>query len=203
MTILLVDMDEVLTQWAAHFVSLMVRTYGRFSPYQSVDDLVSWDLHAGLNLSERSCVTSVMNHPSFYRDLVPHEGATLAINRLSEHFDVFFCSTPWDGNPDSMGHKRDWLEKYMGLGWGKRLILTHDKTLVRGDILIDDKPEIKGVLAGSQEWRQIIFDAPYNRHVDGPRLSGWHDWKEVLTWADSWGLADASVQARTLEPTGS
>merc|ERR1712048_684490 len=67
------------------------------------------------------------------------------------------------------------------MGWLKRLILTCDKTTVRGDFLIDDKPSI----CGSQQplWTQIIFDAPYNRDVGlgcRRRLHLWDDVEAVL-----------------------
>merc|ERR1719487_2609385 len=49
-----------------------------------------------------------------------------------------------------------------------------------GDVLIDDKPEVKGKMGGM--WEHIIFDAPYNQEVEGDRLRlhAWTDWKGVL-----------------------
>ncbi|WP_421446371.1 5' nucleotidase, NT5C type, partial [Agrobacterium tumefaciens] len=58
------------------------------------------------------------------------------------------------------------------------MILTRDKTLVRGDLIIDDKPRIQGAVTPS--WRHIVYDAPYNRQVtDAPRLT-WQNWRSVL-----------------------
>jgi hypothetical protein len=39
-----------------------------------------------------------------------------------------------------------------------RVILTHDKTLVRGDVLIDDKPGITGNMIPA--WKHLVFDSP-------------------------------------------
>lgn len=37
-----------------------------------------------------------------------------------------------------------WVEKHLGHEFLEQVILTRDKTLITGDILIDDKPDILG-----------------------------------------------------------
>ena len=37
-----------------------------------------------------------------------------------------------------------WVEKHLGHEFLEQIILTRDKTVVSGDILIDDKPDILG-----------------------------------------------------------
>jgi 5'-nucleotidase len=38
----------------------------------------------------------------------------------------------------------DWVKNHLGKHWLKKLILTADKTIVKGHLLIDDKVDIKG-----------------------------------------------------------
>jgi 5'-nucleotidase len=52
-----------------------------------------------------------------------------------------------------------------------------DKTLVQGDVLIDDKPVVGGI--SIPQWRRVLFDQPYNRSVPGPRVQ-WENWREIL-----------------------
>ncbi|MGM0931630.1 MAG: 5' nucleotidase, NT5C type [Actinomycetota bacterium] len=40
----------------------------------------------------------------------------------------------------------------------------HDKSLVRGGILIDDKPEINGAHVPAR--KHLMFDQDYNRHIE-------------------------------------
>ena len=40
----------------------------------------------------------------------------------------------------------EWVAHRLGEYWTKRTILTNDKTVVRGDVLIDDKPTIVGAV---------------------------------------------------------
>ncbi|MDO8264840.1 MAG: 5'-3'-deoxyribonucleotidase, partial [Candidatus Parcubacteria bacterium] len=60
----------------------------------------------------------------------------------------------------------------------KRIILSRDKTLIRGNFLIDDRPEIKG--SSIPEWEHIIFDCSYNRNVTNKKRLTWENWREVL-----------------------
>ncbi|MCT7149596.1 hypothetical protein M1196_23400, partial [Salmonella enterica subsp. enterica serovar Oranienburg] len=69
------------------------------------------------------------------------------------------------------------------------MIITTDKTLVRGDILIDDKPVISGELPEystgtnhARSWEHVIFDQSYNRHITNRR--------RILDWGDIGALAE-------------
>lgn len=80
--------------------------------------------------------------PHIFRNLKPIAGAISAVERLltSSLYDVYFLSTaPW-GNPSAWTDKRLWIEEQFGDKINRRLILTHRKDLVKGDILIDDRP---------------------------------------------------------------
>jgi len=75
----------------------------------------------------------------FFLRIPVMEGAVIAIELLSEHYDIFFLSTaPWS-NVNAGSEKRMWIEHYFGEHAFKRLILTHRKDLVIGDYLIDDR----------------------------------------------------------------
>lgn len=77
--------------------------------------------------------------PGFFLDLPPIEGGIEAFKLLSETHDCYICSTaPWS-NPLSYTEKREWVERYLGDYSFKRLILTNNKSLMRADILIDDR----------------------------------------------------------------
>ena len=83
-----------------------------------------------------------------YRNLELIPGARKALIKLNEDFDIYIASTPpWD-RPDMWSAKREWLAEHFP--WLKRkLILTHRKDLLIGDILIDDsrwrgQPDFQG-----------------------------------------------------------
>lgn len=76
----------------------------------------------------------------FFLDLEPIEGAIEALPILAElGYELYFLSTPQWSNPNCWKEKRIWVEKHYGDLMFKRLILTHNKGLLLGSYLIDDR----------------------------------------------------------------
>ena len=107
--------------------------------------------------------------PYIFRNLIPIDGAVDAVKSLlqSDSYEVYFLSTaPWN-NPSAWTDKRLWLEDQFGELANRKLILTHRKDLIKGDILIDDRPnngadKFQGVWIqfGSQsfpDWKSILI----------------------------------------------
>ena len=77
--------------------------------------------------------------PNIFSMMDPLEGAIEGFNKISEHYDTYILSTaPWE-NPSAWSDKLVWVKKYLGDSAYKRLILSHNKNLNRGDYLIDDR----------------------------------------------------------------
>ena len=94
--------------------------------------------------------------PNIFRDLSPITGAIDAVNQLLESplYEVYILSTaPWN-NPSAWTDKRLWLGDKFGDSIKRKLILTHRKDLIKGDILIDDRPN-NGAKDFEGEWIQF------------------------------------------------
>lgn len=79
------------------------------------------------------------NHEKAFRDLEPLPGALEAWEYLQENYETYVLSTaPWR-NLASWTEKRIWVEKYLGKSAHKKLILTHNKGLLIGQFLVDDR----------------------------------------------------------------
>ncbi len=94
--------------------------------------------------------------PHIFRYLSPINGAIKAVNQLLESplYEVYILSTaPWN-NPSAWTDKRLWLEDKFGDRINRRLILTHRKDLIKGEILIDDRPN-NGAKDFEGEWIQF------------------------------------------------
>lgn len=105
-------------------------------------------------------------HPKIFYASPPMPGAVSAFRELAQKHEVYILSTaPWD-NPESWKAKRIWVEEHLGSEAYKRLILSHNKGLLRGDYLIDDR-KVNGV--AEFEGTHIHFGS-----VDTP------DWDTVL-----------------------
>ena len=102
----------------------------------------------------------------FFLAKSPLEGALDSFNLLSKNADVYILSTPvWD-NPHSWIEKRLWVEQHLGNEAKKKLILTHNKSLNIGKLLVDDSVDhgvekFRGIVLqfGSREypnWKSIL-----------------------------------------------
>ena len=170
---ILIDMDGVLADFEQGFLN----TYRRLNPDQPYIPLekrntfyIDHQYQAELGLK----VFPIILRPGFYRSLPPIKGAIEAIKKLeaSDH-EVFICTSPLSKYKNCVLEKYEWVEEHLGFPFTKKIILAKDKTTVRGDILIDDKPEITGVM--KPVWEQYIFDQPYNREVTDKVRMGWGD----------------------------
>lgn len=110
-----------------------------------------------------------------FHDLVPMQGAVEAFNLLCEHYDVYMLSTPMWGVPESYMDKRIWIENVLGINAEKKLILSHNKGLLKGHYLIDDR-----LKHGVEDFE--------GEHIHFGQL-GFENWIKVITYLrekDKW-----------------
>jgi 5'-nucleotidase len=178
----LVDQDNVLADFDGEIYR---RLQARFPevPLISFENRTHFFLSEEYAEAHREIIKAIKFEKGFILGLPPIEGGLQALrDMLSLGIDVRICTSPFvhcSGHEHSFFEKYEWVERYLGSEWVERIILTRDKTLVKGELLIDDKPEISGVCIS--EWEHIVFDQPYNRNIkDRRRLVGWRDWQRVL-----------------------
>jgi 5'(3')-deoxyribonucleotidase len=85
----------------------------------------------------------------FFLDLQPLEGAIEGMNILMTKYDVWILTRPSIKNIHCYTEKAEWIKKYFGEDFLDKLILCPNKSLVKGDFLIDDdnrhgQPEFEG-----------------------------------------------------------
>ena len=148
---ILIDMDGVLVDFQSGIDCF---------PEGTGEDFGGWD-----------------NVPTIFSCMQPMPGAIDAFRELAQHHDVYIVSTaPW-ANSTAWSDKRDWVVRHLGEAAEKRLILTHHKNLVRGDIIIDDRTK-RGV--AEHDARHIHF----GRDPDTGELNEFPDWPSALAEVD-------------------
>jgi 5'(3')-deoxyribonucleotidase len=80
----------------------------------------------------------------FFAHLKPINMAIRAIEMLNDKFDVYILTAPSVLNPLCYTEKRLWVEKHLGMDMVKKLIITPNKALNKGDYLIDDNTSGRG-----------------------------------------------------------
>ena len=138
------------------------------------DDRTSLYFHEDHDDDTARLIRHYMTRPGFFRRLVPYENAVDVIHELDKHVHVVFCTSMLYSNPTCMQDKALCLEEHLGEEYKYRLIIAKDKTLVHGDWLVDDRPEIKGSIVPS--WEHVVYDQPYNRLSSSKsRVMNWED----------------------------
>lgn len=74
----------------------------------------------------------------FFLNLEPIDGAIEGMNTLMTKYDVWILTRPSIKNTHCYTEKAEWIKKYFGEDMLFKLILCPDKSLVKGDYLIDD-----------------------------------------------------------------
>lgn len=178
--LVLVDMDGVQADLEAGFWQRWAQLHPT-APQRAAGDPTQFYIEDQLPLEYQAQVRAIVNTPGFFRNLPVMAGAPEALNEmLDEGWDVRVCTAPLLSNPTCASDKLAWVEEHLGAGWARRTVLAKDKSTVRGDLLIDDKPTVTTTL--NPTWRHVVFDAPYNQQSPSPyRLTGWANWRQTLT----------------------
>lgn len=177
--IILIDMDGVIADFRKGFFEQYKERFPEKPLPDPISDPAQFYIEDNYPAEFKEAIQEIYRSPGFFIKLPAIEGALEALEEMSQsENEIFICTSPILENPGSAQEKLAWVFKHLGESWRRKVIITKDKTLVKGDILIDDKPEIKGVCKAS--WRQFLYEQDYNEHItDKPRLN-WKNWKEVL-----------------------
>lgn len=179
--VILVDMDGVMCDFNQRLLNLAVEKLG--APKLSQDRLTNFRTKDCFPEEWRAAVSMLPDEAGFYEGLDPMPHVARALSEMKMlGADVFICTTPkkFYKNPHCAGEKHGWVMKHLGHEWTEKIILTRDKTLVQGHVLIDDKPKVTGVLT-TPPWKHVYFDQPYNREdMKKSRITSWSKWKEVV-----------------------
>jgi len=171
--VVLLDMDGTVVDWDSGFRKAWANR-------STIDRTKSYAMEDCVPAEFKEEAKQVMMSPGFFRHLPAFPNAIEEVRKMENAgFQIWFCTSPLLGNATCCQEKLEWIQEHFGEEYVKRVILCQDKTTVRGDILVDDKPNIMGL--HHPTWQQCIFDAPYNQNrMDLPRMLQWNDWEHPL-----------------------
>lgn len=176
--IILVDMDNTLVDFDAGLLSVWRKKYPK-ELFVPIEERTTFHPHKDYPEILQQKVQDVCHSEGFVRNLPPTPGGIEAVRAMLDMgHDVRFCTSHLLTYDYSVLEKFQWIEKYFDASFTDRIILTRDKTLIRGDILIDDKPKITGIEVPL--WEQILYDRPFNRGITDKRRLTWQNWQDIL-----------------------
>ena len=175
---ILVDMDDTIEQLLKAWLQAANEQYGR---NVQCDDVVSWDLTAAYPGLTWEQVYSVPLQPGFWKTVEPIPGAAEALQRFmaAGHEVYLVTATPYECVHEKMN---DLVFRYFPFISWNQIILTTNKQMIRGDVLIDDG--IHNLEGG--DYVKILMTAPYNRNYDAEangmiRVRNWEEIEEIVS----------------------
>lgn len=153
-------------------------------PPQSIMDAYSeWGLDfEGFAHAHRHAVT----HDRIFRTMAPMPGVAEALWQLSDSgvwIRIITHRLLFNGIHEVSAADTAWWLDHHGLPY-RDLCFIGDKPGVGADLYIDDSPRVIEALQASDR-RVIIFDHPYNRHLNGPRVERWSEVVATINREDS------------------
>lgn len=169
---ILLDQDEVLAKWVDRIVEWYNEDRGTF---YTAEDIKGYTVEEYLPYS-KDFIRSCCRYPELYRDLEPVDGAIEGVKELQAlGHDVLIVSAVPKCAGFAYHGKLEWLRRNMPFFDLRNFIAAHRKDLVRGDVLLDDRPE--NLRAFKEMGCSVVFDRPWNRGMED-------HYKRVRSWAE-------------------
>jgi 5'-nucleotidase len=170
---IIIDMDEVIADAIERFLEWYERDFGvRYTKA----DLHGTKLHLLVPEEHRRIIKQYPHQKGFFKDLPLIEYSREVIEELHNRFEVYVASAAMEF-PYSLQDKNEWLDQHFPFIHWKRRIFCGDKSVLKGDILIDDHDFNLSVFDG----RAIIFTASHNvNETKYERLNSWRDAEKMF-----------------------
>lgn len=155
-----IDIDNTVNDFAKKVISVYNNLYHDNVSYNTVTDYG----FAQLTKISRDCLEELFfKNNYFYESLEPIQGAVDQIQRIvNDGHKVKFVSA---ADYSIVQSRLDFVKTYFPyLDVNDSLILTRDKHNMWADVVVDDYP--KNLTNVNLGCKFILFDAPWNRHID-------------------------------------
>ena len=173
----LVDMDDTIEQLLAAWVRLANR---RFGADVQIEQIADWDVSKAFENATHDEVYALLQEPALYEQVEPIEDAPQYLKRLiDDGHDVYIVTS----SPYQVMHVKveTILKRYFPYIDWEHVILTYNKSLIRGDVLVDDGVHNLVGFPGAR----ILFSAPHNRAFDADAAG--------MLRVDTWPQAYAAI----------
>ena len=172
----MIDMDDTIVNSTARWVDYANARYGTSVRY---DDLREWNVALAFPMLTKEQIYALLYEEDFWRSITPLPGAaeTLAALKEAGHRVLIVTNSHYVCLQVKM---EEVLFRYFPFLTWDDVILTADKRLVRGDVLIDDG--VQNLVGGGYE--KILFTQPHNRAFDAAAagMTRVDDWRGVAAY---------------------
>lgn len=145
------------------------------------DDILNWNTHTFVKPECGTKIYDYLSLPDLYDNVKPIPGALEVIGQLRQegHRIIYVTSGLYPAKIEWLFKRGFMPDGYIGWASSPDFVIAHDKSLIRGDLLVDDKPE--NVYDFNPD-TSILFDQPWNREAQYlTRARGWSDVYSIIS----------------------
>ncbi len=184
-----IDIDNTITH-TTEMIMHYARIFGEQRQLNTVPDPSCYYLEDALGWDQETADLFLNTHlGKIYREMQPKEQAAEVIRQLKDEHDLLLITSRNRHFPEVEQITMDWL-KYNHIVYD-RLILNSTSNMhffsklevcrENGvEVMIEDHHELAREL--SQLIPVIVFDYPYNRHLESDNIIRVSHWNEVMQW---------------------
>jgi 5'(3')-deoxyribonucleotidase len=166
-------MDEVIADALGEH---LLRYNRDFRSNITVEDLHGHWLWDYVPEERQAALYDYMTSEDFFEVLGVMPESQRVLELLQAKYDVFIATAAMEV-PSSFNAKFKWLAKYFPFIQPSRIVFCGDKSILRGDFLIDDNPRQLRLFRGEG----ILFSSPANAGVSGfRRVNNWLDVEKLF-----------------------
>lgn len=176
---ILVDMDDTVEHLIEPWVQYLNEKHGTSV---SVNDIRSWDIQKMFPDLSAEQVFEPMDHAEFWDLVKPMAGAHEALRGFLNAGHEVKIVTASGYKTIEAKMERVLFRHFPFLSWND-VIITSNKQMIKGDVLIDDAPHN---LEGG-DYFKILMTAPHNRdycalYHNMHRVSNWEEVQALISW---------------------
>lgn len=162
--ILLVDLDDTITDLVTDWIRIYNETYG---DNLKVENVTEWNIGKFTLVGEK--MYDILKNPNLFKNVKIRTGATETLEWANEYFNIQIVSAT---SPYTYLDKANWVKEHLPF-LADSFSAIIPKYLLKGDIMIDDKPDNLEYFDGLS----IVFDRPWNS--DNKKYLRVKDWETI------------------------
>ena len=169
MKTIIIDMDDVMADASESILNI-------FNEINNTDFKKDFfkdkNFYEFINSGKYVTYRNRLFEPGFFMNLKVMPDAQEVIKNLTEKHKVYVVSAATEF-PNSLREKYDWMQKHFPFISWKNFMLCGDKSIVKGDVMIDDHEKNLKPFSGEK----LLFDAMHNQQIEGYHRV--YNWQEV------------------------
>ena len=174
---ILVDMDDVIENLSVAWIDFLNRKYGTSVDRESVRD---WDMMLSFPTIPESELYGALEEEALWNTVTPKKDASKYLKRLRDDGHEIYIVTTSGYKTVRVKMEKVLFKYFPWISWDQ-VIITSNKQIIKGDILVDDAPH--NLIGG--EYTKILFDMPYNRNFKAEehgviRVYSWEQVYEII-----------------------